>query len=106
MYRSSCSCQEIQIEVSGVCEQALDLETLSCNDDQTLTLTTHRRNISIDCAAHALGEIQLAPSQTQVFCNLCSTQLFTQYAGGEVELTVKYYGHDVLSEPNGQFNLP
>lgn len=106
MYRSSCSCQEIQLEVSASSEQAPDIETLSCNDGQSLVLCTHRRHITIDCAPNALGEIHLTPNQTQVFCNFCSTQLFTQNQAGDVELTVKFYGHDLLNEHHGQFNLP
>ena len=106
MYKGSCSCQAIQLELSGVSEREPDVETLSCSDNSTITLNARREDLIIDCAPDVLGEVAVAPNHKQVFCNICSTPIFTENGDGTIALHVHFYGHDLLAHPHSQYHIP
>lgn len=106
MYRSSCSCQAVQLEIEGSSLNDIDVETLSCSDDKSLILEAHREEVVIDCEPSVLGTMHSTPGVKQYFCNLCSTPLFSENQQGRIRLQVNFYGHDLLSEHHSQFHLP
>jgi len=106
MYKGSCSCQAIQLELTGICENDFDVETLSYSDNTMLTVSAHRDALVIDCAPSVLGEVVISPTQKQTFCNLCATPVFTEDNCGNIALHVHFYGHDLLAEHHGQYHIP
>ncbi len=106
MYKGSCHCQAVQYELSECSEDELDVETLSCGDTLHLTIAEARKHLVIDCAPSTLGELQLSPNQKQLFCNACSTPIYTSDQHGNIALHVAFYGHDLLAKHHSQFHIP
>lgn len=105
MYKGSCHCQAIQLELSGVSEHEGDVETLSCSDNISMTVNALREELIIDCAPSAIGEVEVTPGLKQYFCNLCATPVFTQDTRGNVALHINFYGHDLLAEHHRQYYI-